>query len=191
MFDKVKGMLFDKTETAADRIRATSERLAKNSNYIEESSVEPENLVSATNTEINVQGLETLEIIFSNNPEFVSGAKNDIYNVSKFSATLPDTLPSEERKNTLKNILTVAGFDIDDFILNGQNRISYLRNYIESYVAETNAQNSLLAQEIAQLEAKIAESKDSIANNNDRMSEMKILISKSIAEIEKISSNIS
>lgn len=189
MLDGIKGMFLDKVETAEDRIRANAEKLGTLGSVNSEQVSEDKQL-SNKQIDFDALGIESLDEILSKNPDFISGSKTDIYNVSKFSETLPDTMYSEERKATLKNILNVAGFNIDDLLVDAQNKITYLKQYVDNYMLVNTADNDTLTNEIHDLEEQIQSKRSQIEENSAKMDGMKILISKSIAGLEKISSNI-
>lgn len=136
-----------------------------------------------------VGDIKSVEDIF--NEKNVNTKTDNIYNVLKFDKTLPNTLPAELRKTTLRNIVEAAGLNIENLIADFDLKVKVLQDYTAEFLAESDKNVRLLDDDIEVLKNSIYEKEQKISE----ISKLSILMDSQntteIANLEKIKNSIS
>lgn len=90
--------------------------------------------------------------------------KRSVFKIEELRSTLPDTLPKDAQRESVKKMLNAFGLDRNEMVKNGELRIEVLTNELERYMQERS---------------------DEISDMETQIDEAKILIQKLEAEIQE------
>lgn len=90
-----------------------------------------------------------------------------IYLIESYISTLPETLPAELRRSIILKIITASGFDFDQLLNDGIDRVSQLNDYSAKFASRTeeiverhNVEIDALERQIQQIREAINERKN-------------------------------
>lgn len=87
-----------------------------------------------------------------------------VFIIELYGKTLPDNLPIEVKRQSVLNILQVGSLDVDNLLQDAYNRIDLLNEVLEDVAQKTEEMNETNLGEIAELNRKIDELKQTMAN---------------------------
>lgn len=108
---------------------------------------------------------------------------NSIFKVKDFMKTLPDSLPTDTKRQTLLGVLTVSNLQIENLLEDAQIRINALNAVAEKCYTDTNEKISTNEQEIMKLMERIDVLKK---ENNDGKKLQEVQVTMINEEIKKI-----
>jgi hypothetical protein len=85
-----------------------------------------------------------------------------IYLVESYISTLPETLPAELRRSIILKIIAASGFDFDQLLNDGIDRVSQLNDYSAKFASRTEAIVERHNVEIDALERQIQQIREAI-----------------------------
>lgn len=129
---------------------------------------------------LQFDGQMTIEEIYG---QFGIINDNSILKVSDFIKTLPESLPTDIKRQTVIGVLGVSGLKIENLLDDAQNRINSLNAVADECYNNTNANINNNKNEIEELKNKIDTLKQ---ENNDSQKYQEVQISLINEEITKI-----
>jgi hypothetical protein len=118
--------------------------------------------VSGDNTDRYLD-IESLYGVF----DMKTSGTDTIYLIESYISTLPETLPAELRRSIILKIVAASGFDFDQLLSDGIDRVSQLNDYsaqfasrTESIVERRNVEIDALERQIQQIREAINERKN-------------------------------
>ncbi|MDR1693082.1 MAG: hypothetical protein LBR72_06965 [Oscillospiraceae bacterium] len=96
-----------------------------------------------------------------------TGGIDTIYLIESYISTLPETLPAELRRSIILKIISASGFDFDQLLNDGIDRVSQLNDYSAKFASRTeeiverhNVEIDALERQIRQIREQINERKN-------------------------------
>jgi peptidoglycan hydrolase CwlO-like protein len=135
--------------------------------------------------------VEIAEIIDTPTIDDVYNATNlgdtskSIYKVGQFRASFPNTLPAETIKASLPGIISASGLSVDELVMDGQNRITALSNYLTDYSGKKDAEVVDYTNQITELSAKIQELQGKITEAQKAKEDFNKLVEAEIAAVDE------
>lgn len=87
-----------------------------------------------------------------------------VFIIELYGKTLPENLPIEVKRQSVLNILKVGSLDVDNLLQDAYNRIDLLNEVLEDVAQKTEEMNEKNLAEIADLNRKIEELRQTMAN---------------------------
>ncbi|MNV83874.1 hypothetical protein D3C71_1777050 [compost metagenome] len=107
-----------------------------------------------------------------------------IFKVEEFSKVLPDSLPSDVKRQSVIGILTTSNLPVEDLKLDAEQRVGSINSVMEQFTTQTVDVLNVSQAEIAELEIRIDELKKVITDRKSLQEKQEKL---SNDEIDKIS----
>lgn len=92
--------------------------------------------------------------------------EKSVFKIEKLRSTLPDTLPKDAQRDSVKKMLVAFGLDEFELVENGQLRIDALKSGLRDYMAQRS-------DEISDMESLIDEAKTQIQKMDAKIMEIK------------------
>lgn len=112
--------------------------------------------------------------------------KNDVFLIDSYLKALPESLPTDIKRQCVLNIIKVSEMNIEDLLKDGENRLKVLNSYTEKTTMETEKIVKGYEAKIQELYDKINEYKNIISERNNFQEEQKAYIDYEIQKINRI-----
>ena len=116
--------------------------------------------IVAVPTNINVEELVSIEEVY--NKFNIADMSKSIFKVEEFSKALPDSLPTDVKRQSVLGILSASGMNIDSLIADATTRTETLNSTLTTFTEQTNGM--------------VAEAEDKIKDLEDQIDALKTLI---------------
>lgn len=112
--------------------------------------------------------------------------KNDVFLIDSYLKALPESLPTDVKRQCVLNIIKVSEMNIEDLLKDGENRLKVLNSYANKTTMETEKIIKGYEAKIQELYNKIDEYKNIISERNNFQDEQKAYIDYEIQKINRI-----
>lgn len=106
----------------------------------------------------------------------LSDGINTIFIIENFSKALPDNLPSEVKKQSILNLISASGLNMQNILRDGRDKLKLLNVFLHNFNSKTSEIISKNEAEINRLTEKINQLKKSNADTGKLMQEQKSII---------------
>ncbi|MEA4826808.1 MAG: hypothetical protein VB130_09265 [Clostridium sp.] len=111
---------------------------------------------------------------------------NTIFLIDSYVKALPETLPTDIKKQSVLNIIKASGMNVQELIKDGQDRVKVLGSFTSDVSAKTKSIIDEYEKEIGELLKKIDEYKNIINNRKNFQEEQKACIDYEVQKINNI-----
>ncbi|MGY0373569.1 hypothetical protein [Clostridium sp. JNZ J1-5] len=111
---------------------------------------------------------------------------NTIFLIDSYVKALPETLPTDIKKQSVLNIVKASGMNVQELIKDGQDRVKVLGSFTSDVSAKTKSIIDEYEKEIGELLKKIDEYKNIINNRKNFQEEQKACIDYEVQKINNI-----
>ncbi len=129
--------------------------------------------------------IQTVEEIYQNSQMEVDRLKM-IFMVDEFSRTLPENLPVDIKRNSVKNIIGVSGMKVENFLNDAYKRMDALNQVLEHSVQKTEDIIAQKREAIKSLESEIAKLEQFISDREQFQDKQTSLIEYEVQRIVSI-----
>jgi hypothetical protein len=113
-----------------------------------------------------------------------------IYIIDSFLKALPETLPNEAKRQSVLNIISASGMNLETLLEDGKNRVNLVHTFHKGFTSKTDEITRQCKIAIEELTAKIEKYKDAISQREDLQKEQDLKLEYEIQKIENIISFI-
>lgn len=109
-----------------------------------------------------------------------------IFIIENFLKALPEYLPTDIKRNSILNLITASGLNLQNILRDGKEKVKLLNMFQQNFDSKTSEAISKDETEIKSLESKIQKLKDDIEKNTKLMQEQKSIVDFETQRIENI-----
>lgn len=103
--------------------------------------------------DLNTAELVTIQEVYS---KFnLTDTSKSIFKVDEFAKVLPESLPTDVKRQTVTGILAASGLQIDTLVADADSRINALQATLDTFTSQTNGMVADAEAQIADLESQI------------------------------------
>lgn len=137
------------------------------------------------NDNVRIDRVMNIQEIYRN-LNLAPGGINTVFIIDSFSKALPENLPTAVKRQSVLNLISTSGMNVEDIIKDGKSRLAGLDNFLQSYVDKTDEVIAKNEAEIKLLEQKINEHKKYISEKKKLKQEQKALVEYESQRIQNI-----
>lgn len=178
------------TNEKINTLSQTENKIQENNNpALKQPDIIPLTNTESLNTEENFSYVseKALEIddIYKNG-DIDNDTLRSIYIIDSFLKALPETLPNEAKRQSVLNIISASGINLENLLEDGQKRLHLLHNYCESFTSKTEEIIKQYEIEIKEFTMKIEQCTEAINKRNELQKEQDLKLDYEMSKIESI-----